>query len=370
MTVIGSSWRVASRLVERSGPVSVAAEVLMLAAAAATPFFFASVVLKPTVDAALFYSRASFVTMSQAPLMRGDAQSVLVLPEFPVVGAPGPGGSLAYTPHLATVEVDLVPDVRAFGREVLGANLVSSAAGDGAVIDIDTAMSLGVGLGSRILLDLPAIGGSEAPQARVIGIMQPYAKVGESRSTGLVVFPSGSVSPTFTADAATLLSAGAKPLARLYDVADASAKRRDDITAAFLAEFLNADLLAAAGGVALFGSILWLAVSARVVGRAKRRANRSIAILVALGALRSRVVFAALALPGLQMAAGCMGGAGLVVLMIYPAVLRRVVQGPTFLPLLALYLVLGIGFLVFEGTRIHRALGSGGLVEMLTRDQE
>ena len=366
-----SSSIVVARLVERSGRLGILTEILMLAVVAAMPFFFTTLVLKATVDAVLFYSRASFSTISDLPWPQEGASTTIVLPEFPVVPAPGPGQSLAYTPRLATVEVDLVDDVKAFGRQVLGANLLSSPDGEGALVDVDTAQSMGVGLGSEVVLDLPAVGGAEAPRATVVGLIQPYAKLGNSRSTGLVVFPMGGVSPTFAQDSAALLPERAAPLARRYDLGDGSpAKRREDIVSFFLAEFLNRDLLAAAGGVALFGAILWLAVSGRVIGRARRRAMRSSAVLVALGARRGVVVPASLALPALQLVVGCLGGAAIVVLLIYPRALSHIVQMPTIVPPLVLYLTLSAVTLLVAGARFHTALASGSLVESLTKDEE
>jgi hypothetical protein len=366
-----SSSIVVARLIERSGRLGILTEILMLAVVAAMPFFFTTLVLKATVDAALFYSRASFSTVSDLPWPEAGASTVIVLPEFPVAPAPSPGETIAYTPRLATVEVDLVGDVNAYGRQVLGANLLSLPDGDGALVDVDTAQSMGIGVGGEVVLDLPAVGGAEAPRATVVGLIQPYSKVSSSRSTGLVVFPMGRVSPTFAQDSAALLPADAAPLARRYDVDDGSpARRREDIVSSFIAEFLNRDLLAAAGGVALFGAVLWLAVSGRVIGRARRRAMRSSAVLVALGARRSVVVPASLALPALQLAVGCVGGAVIVMLLIYPLALSHIVQMPTIVPPLGLYLILSAVAVGVAGASFHDALASGSLIESLTKDEE
>lgn len=344
------------------------AETLMLAAVSAMPLFFLSIVLKPTMDAVLFYARASFETISESPWSANTEGSVLVLPKFPVVPAPSAGESLAYTPRLTLVEVDLVDDVAGFVDQHFGSNRIAMAGGDGAVVDLDSAQSLGVGLGSEVVLDLPAIGGFEAPRATVVGIVQPYARPGDSRATGLVVFPVRNVSSTFAAEAARFLTVAAEPLDRRYD--EGVGARRDDIAIAFLGEFLNAEMLAAVGGVALFGGLIWLAVSARVVGRAARRAARSAAILVAIGAQRRQVVAMTLALPAVQMVAGPTAGAALLAAVIHPFVLNSVLQPPVLLPPLLLCLALSGGVLQVAAAQAHRALASADLHRSLTTDQE
>jgi hypothetical protein len=356
----------------RPGVVFALIEVPLLAAVAATAFFFGGLVMKRAVDGALFFSRASFATMAvvEPGSTASGAHEAVVLPRFPVVRAPGPGGSLEYTPELQTVEVDVVESLDPFVRDVLGTNVVAGSAVAGALVDEDTAIRLGVGMGDSIVLDGAVLGAHESPGARVVGLLRPYTSPRNPAETGLVVVAQPLVSQGFVEEVAGLLPAGDQPVRRIYDADPPTpgSVTRDDVVAVFMARLVGADAVLAVIGILAFAGILWLAAIWRGVEHAVGRSIVASAVLVALGSRPAAVRWAALGPHLLLVVSAQLVGAAVASLLLFPQVLGATLQPAALAPMFVVLTVCTALVFAVALAGVRGSLQVGSLLATLGRD--
>lgn len=359
------------RVVSHGSATTLVAEVLLTAVVAATVVFFVGIVVKRPTDGATFFFRAAFGEYVERPAgTTGDG--VTVFPAMPVVRDPGPTGSLASTPRLETAEVDIVPDVAAFARDVLGANASSAGSADDALVDVDTALRLGLSVGDSVVLNALVVGADRVAMARVAGLISPYVTPTD-QTTGLVVFPAARADAGFVADVAPFFGGDAQPRARLYRpnaTGQADVVDRSGAAWSFVAQLFGADMLAALGGIAVFAGVLWVAVASRLIGRAIRQATPAAAVLVALGESPARARRAALAMPLLALLAGQVLGVALVGSVVFPLVLRLTLQPPAIGLILVVLTALSVLMIALATRVVGEALGPYHLVRSLSGEDE
>jgi hypothetical protein len=375
----GLPSRTAVRVVSHGSTATVVAEVVLVAFVAAAVVFFVGLVVKRPIDGAMFFARAAFEAYVERPIGadRTSSGTITVFPAFPVVPAPDAGGSLASTPLLETVEVDIVDDVAGYAREVLGADMVEgprlhlASASAGALIDTDTALRLGVGPGDQILLNGLVLGGDRVAAATIFGLVAPYVRPTPDHSTGLVVFPASQLDASFVANAAALLVPDAQPRARVFGNDPVNSDIvREEAAWSFVLGFFSIDRLVALLGIGVFGGAMWVAVAGRMIGRAVRRATPAAAVLVALGETPARAGRASVAMPLAALLVGQLLGVALIGWLVFPLVLRVTLQPATLAPILVVLSGLSIVLIVLAGRVVEDAIGPSNLVRSLSGEDE
>lgn len=355
------------RVVSHGSAKTLIVEIVLTAIVAATVVFFVAIVAKRPTDGARFFFRAAFGEYVERPAgTTGDG--VTVFPAMPVVRDPGPTGSLASTTRLETIEVAIVTDVAAFARDVLGGNASSAGSADDALVDVDTALRLGLSVGDSVVLDTLVVGADRVATARVGGLISPYVSPTD-HSTGLVIFPAARADAGFVAGVAQFFIGDAQPRVRLYrSHATGQAEAVDRTWAAwsFVAQLFGADMLAALGGIAVFAGVLWVSVASRLISRAIRQATPAAAVLVALGESPVRARRAALSMPLLALLAGQILGVALVGSVVFPLVLRLTLQLPAIFLVLVVLMVLSVLMIALATRVVGEALGPHHLVRSLS----
>lgn len=359
------------RVISHASSTTILAEVLLTALVAAAVVFFTGVVVKRPADGAAFFFRAAFGDYDETPLSDSTAEGVTVFPAMPVLRDPGSGGSLAVAPRLETVEADIVPDIALFAREVLGANAGSVVPADGALVDVDTALRLGLSVGDQFVLDARVVGADIVATARVVALISPYVAP-TTYSTGLVVLPATRADAGFVADVTPYFVGDAQPVARRYrleSTGQAESVSRTATAWSFVTQLFGVDMLAALGGIAVFAGVLWVAVASRMIGRAVRQATPAAAVLVALGESPVRARRAALTMPLLALLTGQLLGTALVAAVVFPLVLRLTLQPQAFIPIAVVLTALTVLVIVLATRFVGEALGPYHLVRSLSEEE-
>jgi hypothetical protein len=359
------------RVVSHGSVTTLLVEIVLTAIVAATVVFFVGIVVKRPTDGASFFFRAAFGEYVESPAAAaGDG--VIVLPAMPVVRDPGATGSFASTARLETVEVAIVPDVAAFARDVLGANAGVGTSPDEALVDVDTALRLGLSVGDTVVLDGLVVGAERVATARVAGLIAPFVEPAYL-STGLVVFPAARADADFVAAVTPFFVGDAVPRTRQYRsnvTGDPEAVDRTGAAWSFVAQMIGADMLAALGGIAIFSGVLWVAVASRLIGRAIRKATPAAAILVALGESPVRARRAAIAMPLLALLAGQVLGVVIVGSIVFPVVMRLTLQPPAIVFILMVLTTLSVLMIALATRVVGEALEPEHLVRSLSGENE
>lgn len=359
------------RVVSHGSAATLIAEILLTAVVAATVVFFVGIVVKRPADGAAFFFRAAFGEYDEGPAGTLSGDGVMVFPGMPVVRDPGTAGSLAVSPRLETVEVDIVPDVAGFARDVLGANAGTAGDLDGALVDVDTALRLGLSVGDDVALDARVAGADRVASARVVGLISPYVTP-TTHTTGLIIFPASHADAGFIAEVTPFFVGDAQPRLRLYHTeatGQGGAVDRSGAAWSFVMQLFGVDMLAALGGIAVFAGVLWVAVASRMIGRAVQHATPAAAVLVAIGESPVRARRAALTMPLLSLLAGQVLGIVLVAAVVFPLVLRLTLQPQAFVPILVVLTALSILIIVLATRFVGEALGPYHLVRSLSGEE-
>jgi hypothetical protein len=355
------------RVISHGSMATIIVEVLLTALVAAAVVFFTGVVVKRPADGAAFFFRAAFGEYGEEPLRPSAAGGVTVFPAMPVVGDPGSAGTPAVAPRIETVEADIVPDVAVFARDVLGANADGLLPAEGALVDVDTALRLGLSVGDNLVLDPRVVGADRVATARVIGLISPYVAP-TTHSTGLVVVAATRADADFVAEVTPYFVGDAQPVTRRYgpgSAAQTAGVARTTTAWSFVLQLFGVDMLAALGGIAVFAGVLWVAVTSRMIGRAVQQATPAAAVLVALGEWPIRARRAALIMPLVALLTGQLLGTVAVAGLMFPLVLRLTLQPQAFIPVAVVLTALTVLVIVLATRFVGEALGPYHLVRSL-----
>ena len=242
---------------------------------------------------------------------------------------------------------------------------------DGALVDVDTALRLGLSVGDDIALDPRVVGAERVATARVVGLISPYVAP-TTHSTGLVVLPASRADAGFVAEVTPYFVGDAQPVVRRYrleTMGQADSVSRTATAWSFVAQMFGVEMLVSLGGIAVFSGVLWVAVASRMIGRAVRQATPAAAVLVALGESPVRARRAALTMPLLALLAGQLLGTALVATVVFPLVLRLTFQPQAFIPIALVLTALTLLIIMLATRFVGEALGPYHLVRSLSEEE-
>lgn len=347
-------------------------ELPLLAAVAAVIVFFGCLPLKRPLDGAAFFSRSAFdrVAVLQGPTLESGGDTI-VFPLFPVIRGRPDGESLAFTPELQTVEVDVVSDLAYFVDSVLGDNVRAWDGQSGAIVDEDTASRLGVDIGDSVTLHGPALGGAMAPSVPVVALSNPYTNPEDRSTTGIIVVPRAALPDGAVEEFAGVVPPGQEPYARLYDPPAGTASiGRAEVVVSFVAHLFRIDTILAVMGVFAFAGVLWVAAGIRTVGHEFGQVRHAMATLVAVGERPSRLQWAVAGVSGAILLTGQTGGTLAVVWFVYPRVLGWSLQPWVVLPVFLLMAVSSAAVISLALIRARKELGGAALLASLTLSED
>jgi hypothetical protein len=351
-------------------------EVPLLMAVSALVIFFVALPMKAPMDSISYELGAAYESSLRVPpgtVVSGRA-AVDAATGFPVAPAPEAGESLAYTPDLVRLELQVTDDREGYIRDVVGANSATVVAGEGGLLDEDSALRMGVKPGDELVLLLPNVIDAPAIRIRVAGLLRPYPVSGDNSSAGVFVVPSVDLPAAFITrmrDAEQWPSV--TKVRVVFEPVGAAAgypvRTRMGAISLYLATLLNPLRLAALIGLMVSAIGLWGAVALRSFGHTFHRLRGRSAILTAIGSAPRQVSIAGF-VPEALLAVGGMTLGGLAIQqLVFPLILRRTLQGPTLL--LAVALMGGLLFvaLVVGYRGMQRHLSGSAVVAELSAEE-
>lgn len=320
-----------------------ALELPLLVAVSALVTFFVALPLKGPMDGFLYqvragYDRIDVQTGGPAPV---GGLKVERLVDFPVAPQPGPGQSLAYTPLLTRLDLDIVDDLAAYRAKAIGGNLIVGGEAPGILLDADSALRMNVHVGDKVVLLISLlVDGQSPPVLTVAGLLQPYASPDDPAKHGLAVVERGLVPAAFLDTVSgTDLQSVMREEVEFDGPAVSGSMGRAEAAMAFVLQLFSTNWLPILGGVLLFAVLLFTSVVARSTGHAIRRVRGTGALLVAMGAT-SREVAAAIIGPQVLFTVGALlAGTLLVTLGFFPLLLHWTLQPGAAVPSVALLLI-------------------------------
>jgi hypothetical protein len=345
----------------------------VFAAVSALVIFFISLPMKAPIDSIVYELGSGYEQSASTDIEASvhGGTSVIALTGFPVAPVPGPGQTLAYTPDLVHLELQIPQTFNAYKALVAG-DIVSDGGVEGALIDVDSALHLGVAQGDDVVLLVPNVTDQAAITIHIAGLLRP-APARTDSSVGLLVVPASELPAAFLAEAGSsaewtsvtksLLIFDPEPAAPYLTTSRADAIWQDVLT------IVNPLRLAGLIGVFACAIGLWGAVALRSFGNVLGNLRARAAILTALGA-PPRSVSRAEVLPEVLLAVfGCVSGGIVVQNALFPLILRRSLQGAALLP--GLVLVFGMLWVVavLAIRRARAALGSQSVVNTLAAEE-
>jgi hypothetical protein len=350
-------------------------EIPLLAAVSALVIFFVALPMKAPMDSIAYEigtASDSSVRLPPGTDAAGRA-AVDAVSGFPVAPAPEAGQSLAYTPDLVRLELQITDDRDGYLREVVGTNMASRVHGGGGLLDEDSALRMGVEPGDELALLVPNIIDAPAIRVRIAGLLRPYPVSGDNSSAGVFVVPAADLPMAFAASVRDKEQWPSVTKVRIVfepvDAAGYPVRTRMGAIGLYLATLLNPLRLAALVGLLVTAIGLWGAVIIRSFGHSFRRLRGRSAVLAAIGSAPRQVSIAGILPEGLLAVGGMALGGLAIQQLVFPLILRRTLQGPTLLPAVALMAGLLLVAVVIGYRGMRRQLSGSEVVAELSAEE-